>query len=162
MILIPSDFNGKHKISQDCYSELTAYINKYEPIYLIALLGVPLFRLFKDDLNEVTRLPNTERFEAIVNPIYERTGISEGLSEMLKGFVFWEYVKDNKFKVTESGVHVSTSDISRNASFTEFNIYGYYNDSVRNYKAIRNYIKANETIYPEFEGVDKQLAHWAL
>jgi hypothetical protein len=161
MILIPSDFQGVFKIGQS--SDLQAFIDKYEPMYLMNLLGIDLYLEFKDDFDKVKREPKEEIYKEIFKPILdEKYGYSEGIKEMLRGFIFFEYVRVNKFKVTESGVHVSRSDSTREPGFTEFNIYNYYNGSIKSYKVIRKYLIDNSEVYPKFNGVDKQIAHWAL
>jgi hypothetical protein len=166
MILIPSDFTGKHKIGLNDFSQLAAYITKYEPLYLMNLLGIELYQDFKEDIDEATRQPQSEEFKKIFEPLhYDLNGtqqLSEGIAEMLKGFIYFEYVRDVKFKATDGGIFVNNSTESRQAAFTEFNIYGFYNDSIRNYKAIRTYIKNNLELYPKFNGVDKQICHWVL
>jgi hypothetical protein len=156
MILIPSDFTGKHKVAQDCYSQLQAYINKYEPIYLINLLGSDLYKALKEDYNEDERKCTEERLQFILDSNY--TGpVYEGLIETLKGFIFFEYVRENRFKITETGIHVNTSDSSRQVAFSEFPLFRFYNDAIHNYKAIQYYLKAQKDIYPDFSGVSKSI-----
>jgi len=165
ILIQTTDFTGKHKIAQDCYTDLQAYIDKYEKKYLLDLLGATVYALFVADINEATMKPVTAKYLTLYNEFMEDEGdiiiFSEGLKEMLIGFIFFEFVKDYKFKITRAGVLVSNSDQNREAAWTEFDIYTRYNDAISTYNAIQWYIKSNRSEYPTYNGQTKGIAHWA-
>ena len=158
-ILEISDFDsGINTIRHNGYanSNLQWYIDKYEREYLIDLLGVTLYDLFITDLSG--GVPTTLIYQDIFNPIATVIGdenlVNRGMKEMLKGFVYFHYVRADMFKQTPTGAKSSKSDNSSSVTLTSLNIQGRFNDSVDDYKVIREYIKENETDYPTFLGVD--------
>jgi hypothetical protein len=165
LIIQKSDFVGKYSISQNTYSNLDNYINKYEELYLINLLGVELFKLFKLDV--VNHSPVTQKYLDIFNTIKEddtncnSIRISEGIKEMLLGFVYFEYLKDDKYKPTPSGTVASESENSRETGFEENGIYNRYNNSIKSYNTIQWFIEKDiNNNYPLYNGQPKELATW--
>jgi hypothetical protein len=157
-----TDFVGKFQINQNSYTQLDSYIDKYEQPYLMELLGAELYELFIADL--LNGKPQKAEYLSIYNIIVDqdcgKLMFSEGMVEMLKGFIYFEFVRDDKYKHTPSGIVVNRSDISREAGFSEFDIYGRYNDAVKNYDVIQWYIQKYKSDYPEFNGVPKSLVFW--
>ena len=158
-ILDISDFSsGENQINHNGYASnnLQWYIDKYEREYLIDLLGVTLYNLFIADLSG--GVPQsaiyTEIFEPIATVIDSKNLVNRGMKEMLKGFVYFHYVRDDMFKQTPTGAKASKSDNSTNVTLTSLNIQGRFNDSVDDFRVIQEYIKENETDYPTFLGVD--------
>lgn len=166
LLITTQDFTGKYKIAQNSFSELDAYINRYEAKYLIDLLGAELYKLFKNDINSGTKQPNTPIYKTIYDPILEDVNgciiNSDGLKNMILGFVYFEYLRDEKFKSTVSGKVVNSSEISRESTFDESNVYSRYNESIATYNTIRYYISLHLEDYPLFNGVSKKFAHWSL
>jgi hypothetical protein len=161
LIINKTDFNGKYKLSQGKFNDIDSYIAKYEEAYLIDLLGYPLFELFEAAIGIE---PIEEIYAKILEPFWEEVRCdilrSNGIKEMLLGFVWFEYVRDLPFKQTTIGVRVNESENSRESGATEYNIYGNYNNSVDTFKAIQAYIKENKTTYPTFKGIDKKYSYW--
>lgn len=164
LIIDKEDFTGKYAIAQNSFTDIDSYITKYEEKYLIDLFGVELFKLFKASVT--SQVPGPGVYKTIYDPILEDEGEcirkSEGIKTMLLGFVWFEFIRDQKYKATVSGHHVGATENSREASFDELNIYGRYNESIESYKTIQWYIEEHETEYPDYNGQCKGLAHWAL
>ena len=158
------DFIGTYKVAQNTYTDIDAYIAKYEESYLIDLLGVELFNLFKA---YVTTPLTNEDYLYIREPFkYDHNTCivsSEGMKSMLLGFVYFEYMRGQKIKKTISGAVVNQSENSREVSINNTDIYQKYNDSIRSYVAIQRYIRRNKAIkYPQFNGQCKYLAYWCI
>jgi hypothetical protein len=170
LIVNSADFTGKHRVSTNMFSELDAYINRYETRYLIDLLGKPLFDLFVADL--VMQVPQSAEYLAIYNQLdYDnligcecasRLNYSYGLKDMLLGFIYFDYMRDTKYKPTSTGVVANQYEVSREVSASGDNLYSRYNESVSSYRTIRNYIINNSATYPTFKGVCKDYASWCI
>ena len=158
-VLDIEDFStGTNTIRHNGYanSNLQWYIDKYERDFLIDLLGVPLYDLFIADLSGGVPVSAiyTDIFEPIATVIGTENLVNRGMKEMLKGFVYFHYVRDDMFKQTPTGAKSTQSDNSTNVTLTSMNIQSRFNDSVDDYKVIREYIKDNESDYPTFLGCD--------
>lgn len=166
LLIAKTDFTGKYKVAQNSYTDIDSYIEKYEEIYLAELLGADLFALFKADVNPTTKQPVTAIYLNIYNSFKTDEGncliVSEGMKKMILGFIYFEYVRDEKFKATMSGIVVSANEVSRESGFTEFNLYSRYNESIDTYDSIQWYICKNKTSYTEFNGQSKSRSHWAI
>jgi hypothetical protein len=82
---------------------------------------------------------------------------SYGIKEMLIGFLYFEIMKDAITMNTLAGTVTQKSENSAGAITT---IYGKYNDAVKTFQAIQDYILYNSGSYPSFRGQAKQYAHW--
>jgi hypothetical protein len=161
-----SDFGkGKYELHKGMYEQqkINEYIDKYERLYLINLLGGDLFTLFVADL--VAGVPVSPEYLSIYNAfVYDENYcgvvISDGMIEMIKGFIYFEYLKDQVNQVWVSGVVAPTGENSNNISTINQQIYTRYNDAVRIYRAIQRYICDNSQNYLDFNGVDKSFTHW--
>ena len=161
-----NDFGkGKFELHKGIYEndKIQAYINKYERQYLIKLLGAELFKDFESDL--VGGVPQEARFLALYNAFeYDDVNcgiyISEGMLDMIKGFVYYQYLKDKTNVVAVSGNVRQMGENSENVSTLNTMIYTRYNDSVRTYKAIQKFICDNNKDYLKFNGVKLGLAFW--
>ena len=161
------DFIGKFEIHQGMYDavNIDLYIQKYELRYLVELLGVDLFNEFYLDANaQPQHIPSNLLFLFIYNPFQYQNGMqyweilfSGGMKEMLLGFVYFEYMKDQITQNTLAGTVTQNSENSKGATTT---LYGKYNDAVKTYTAIQSYILYNSGSYPKFRGQPKQYAHW--
>jgi len=164
---------------------LLEYISKYEKKYLIDLFGFDLYELFIADLVDGT--PTSERFLDVYNVLYYNpvgnvfipidaayTGwasqfknckkeptYSEGISTMLKGFVFFHFVRDMDLNVSSTGVVVNKNENSdrADAKTLEF-IELRFNEAVDSFKVIRNYMIGNSSTYPEYDGVNHDKVNW--
>lgn len=162
-----ADFGkGKYELHTGMYEQdkINAYIDKYERQYLIKLLGVDLFKLFEADL--VAGIPQTPIYQTIYGPFeydYSLGGcivISEGMVEMIKGFIYFEYLKDQTNQIAVSGNVRPKGENSENVSTLNSMIYTRYNESIRTFKAIKTYICDNLSDYLEYNGVTLRTAYW--
>lgn len=162
LIIDTDDFTGRFHVAETSFSELSDWITGHEKKYLVQLLGVELFDLFKDNLNN--QVPQSARFTSIFNPVFadhdDEVKQNRGMKEMLLGFIRWEFLRDQKLKNTSSGTFVNESELSRAADRNE--IYRCYNDSVHDAQIIQWYIEENSEDYPEYNGQCFSFAHWAL
>lgn len=161
MILSTQDFTGKYQISTGMYdtAKLQDYINRYEPRYLKELFGVSLYNDFQSDLvNNVPQSPNfLILFNALssdlgynfyyFNGIYEGVNQidSEGIKEMLKGFIYFEYVKDLSNQITPIGLVKPQNENSTVANTLFSMMYTRYNEAIRSYNSIRDFIRQTRT-----------------
>lgn len=159
-----SDFTGKFALSTGMYANtnIQSYIDRYEDIYLSELLGIKLYNQFIADLN-ISNVPVTAKFTKIFNPFKEemdiRLIISKGMKDMLLGFIYFEYMKDSVTQTTPIGVVKQATENSTPIS-AHTPIYLRYNESVKTYRAIQDYIMLNLGTYPDFRGYNKQYAYW--
>jgi hypothetical protein len=152
MFLTVQDFTGKYQLSTGMYdvAKLQDYIDKYEKRYLIELFGAKLYDEFISDL-DVSNVPQSPNFLKIYDPFYENITfrqliISEGILEMLKGFVYFEYSKDLINQMTPYGNVRPISENSEPVSTLYSMIYARYNEAIKSYRAIQTYIMVNLTI----------------
>ncbi len=163
------DFTGKYAISQNAYnvSQIQSFIDKYEKVYLRDLLGLVTGDLLYADIAPVTFLPPVNAiYSVLFNPIAEvingREIISNGIKEMLLGFIYWHYTIKQPITNTLTGNVVQQNEVSRQADWSETDIYENYNEAVRTYTAIQYFINNDRTNYPDYSGKCKQLNHWAI
>jgi len=156
---------GKFELHHGMYEQtkIQAYIDKYERQYLVKLLGVDLFNLFVADL--VAGVPQSAIYLKIYNPFeYDNVNcyvyISEGMIDMIKGFVYYQYLKDLTNTVAVSGNVRPLGENSENVSTLNSMIYTRYNDSVRTYKTIQKYICDFNSDYLQYNGIGISTAYW--
>jgi hypothetical protein len=148
-----NDFKeGYNKIPFNSHSlnKLDTFITDYEKKYLYMIFGIELGDLIINDGNP----PATPKYLVLYNPLQVQAGrkiyISNGLKEVLKGFIRSEYMKELQKVDTTSG-QGSSSNENTNIS-TSANYYG-YNENVIQAKAIQYYIRNNSSDYPEFNAM---------
>lgn len=148
MYVQPSDFQNKYQLHQGMYDQakIQSYIDRYEKRYLIELLGPNLYdEMVADSISNVPQSPN---FKFIFNPFHvnvspSTTLISEGIEQMLLGFIYFEYVKDLINQMTPFGNVKPMSENSTVVSGNSTMMYNRYNEAVRTYRAIQMYISLN-------------------
>lgn len=176
----PSDYKGTVNIAQDKYDRaaLQDYLDELESSYLEDLLGCDLYALFVADL-DVNNVPQTARFLTIYNKfcfdidnccfidqlwLFNYTNYycnngqnkSRGMVEMLKGFLYFDYIRDQQITNSSIGANKSkgvASDLVSNKSTAMVRA---YNKSILDYWNIQYYLKDNEDVYPEFNGIIKE------
>jgi hypothetical protein len=162
LLIKKTDFTGKYALSLSISDSIDSFIAEYEAVYLRDLLGASLYTLFAADISN--NAPQTNKYQSLFNVIaedYNKEVIqNRGMKKMLIGFIWWEYVRLNKYKHTGTGVVVDSHEVSREADNTEEFLYSMYNESVRDYKVIQWYINQHLTDYPEFAGKVKKLSYW--
>ena len=143
MIVKPSEFTGFYKDSQNSYSkaELQLFIDKFEKLYLCRLLGADLYEDFINDL--VDGVPQSQKYVDIFNAFCKSEGRclyqSEGMKEMLKGFIYYEYVTTQNFQNTIAGTQRNESDNATQVSVTNLyrNSEQRFNLGVETYRSIQ-------------------------
>jgi len=157
--------SGTLLIASNKHTEDTvqAYIDENEVPYLEDMLGCELAALFIADL--VNGVPQTQRFINIFDPFCfddDCHGIqkSEGIKVMLKYFIYWEYIKQQRINNTNTGDVVNENEVSRVARPPETKLYSTYNKGIKTYDAIQWFICKNLTDYPEMKGIVKLKTSW--
>jgi hypothetical protein len=158
LLIQSDDFTGKWDLAKSNEDKIDDYIEEYEEMYLTELLGKDLFDLFAADVNLTTREPATPIYQKIFEPftvdingyIYS----SEGLKKMLLGFIYFQYVRDNRVKQTMNGAIDQQTEVGTASDYTF--LYPRYNKAVQTYSAIQAYIYDNLTDYLTFAGVNKK------
>lgn len=158
-VLTVSDFNSKFATARNEYtsSNVTEYISRYEDYYLVHLLGKELYDIFivsyDDNLS-----PDYTRSVALYNAFIEQYsgGIfqSQGIKDMLMGFVYFHYQRDIYTQPTTSGNVKNASQNSTSSGFVQNMMFQKYNESIDSYYAIQRYIIENSATYPEYDGVN--------
>ncbi len=144
---------------------LLVYITDFEKNYLQELLGCDLYDLYVADLDGQGN-PQTQRFIDIYDEFCideDDCGIqwkSEGIFQMTKEFVYWEYVRNQPVTNTSTGDVANQNEVSRETSSSETRIYRTYNEAINTYRAIQWFICDNETVYPEYNGINKRKTSW--
>lgn len=161
VLISSSDFVGRFAIPQTSFSVLDSFINDTEEAYLIDLFGFDFYQEFKADLS--AGVPQTARYLILFNELnfdYSYSVFkSKGLKEMLKCFIYFDYMRNVKFKATTQGVVVNSSDTSQNVVVG--NLYNYLNEAINIANAIQTYIVLknpndyNQVGMPVFNGYSK-------
>ena len=149
-----ADFEtGLYEINYNTYQEnnLQWYIDKYEKHYLLLLLGADEYASFIADLSG--GVPVTAKFEDIFNSFQEKINdelvISDGMKEMVQGFIYFHYVRDTNTRQTTVGVKRKKGENSTDISLTTAYIQKRFNDSVGTYHAIYKYMQENRVDYED-------------
>ena len=165
MFLATTDFTGKYQISNGASAQdakIDDYIADDQEKFLIDLLGCDLYALFIADL--VNDVPQTQRFIDIFNsfcidyPVGSGTKRrSKGIKLMLKGFTYFNIVRDSDFFNTISGNVKNNFSNSSAVSGSQMGLSERYNIAVGSYWAIQWFICDNAATYPEFNGIFKDV-----
>lgn len=146
VLITSSNFVGKFAIPQNSFSSLDAFINASEETYLVELLGANLYNSFKSNLTN--KVPVATNYLAIYNPFFEdfqeKICKSKGMVEMLCGFIYFDYMRNIKFKATTQGITTMVSDTGEKSAYG--NLYVLLNEATETYIAIQNYI---QFVHPE-------------
>lgn len=147
MFLTPNDFTGKFELHRGMYDQqkLVDYIARYEKRYLIDLLGAEYYDQFVSDLAGDPMVPQSPNFLFIFNPFHVdrtlcNTLISDGIVDMLKGFIYFEYTKDLTNQMTPFGGVIQKAENSTIASTIYSMMYNRYNESIRTFRAIQQWV----------------------
>lgn len=147
-----SDFNeGYWHIPSGCFdtTKLQAAIDFWEVDYVDQLLGCTEAALFRADL--VDGVPQDPTYLSYYTPFCftpsccEDEVVSKGMVDMLKGFIYYYYLRDNQLKITQSGLMQDISENSIVADLANLQIRTdeRRNRSVRTFNAIKNRVKDN-------------------
>lgn len=165
LIINKPDFVGKFSVGKTNYDSLDAYILRYEEFFLIELLGVELFKLFKTAYTGDPTLVATPIYKTIFDVIrIDEVGCApfqnNGMKSMILGMVWFAYVKEFDIKMTSSGAVIDASEVSSVADKSF--MYQRYNECIKDQNVIHWYIDKNIAVYPLFNGIEKRLSHWSL
>lgn len=167
IFLTEEDFSlGEYKIPMNkdlCNEDLVSYIEKYEIEITYDLFGCEMGKEFINDYNTTAGIMNSTAFQNLWNPICEDLGCyimkTDGYLDILKGFIFFYYMRDFQYKRTMTGVISLQNENSVNLNTNQWGLFNYYNNTIKKYKSLQNYIKIykNEYIeYTNFKGIDKK------
>lgn len=150
MFLTVSDFTGKFQLHTGMYdvTKLESYIERYEKKYLVQLFGVELYNDFMGDIE--AGMPKSPNFIKVFNPFNEQLNMctiamSEGILDMLKGFIYFEYAKDLVNQMTPFGNVAQQSENSVVVTPLYSMMYARYNESIKTYLAIQSYMMYNSS-----------------
>jgi hypothetical protein len=156
ILLSNNDFIGNYSIPQNIYTKelLDYYIDENEEPILYGLLGVDLANLFIADLSN--GVPQSARFLAIYNAFaynenYQMV-LSKGIKEMLKGFVYFDFVRNQQNESEISGATQKKGTNSTPSNYQGVWLVKFYNNACDTYKAIQEYIEKENATYPEYKG----------
>lgn len=165
MFLATTDFTGFYQVSNgNAYQDdkINTYIADAQPKFLRDLLGCTLYDLFIADL--VNDVPQTQRFIDIFDAFCTDDGNtngtqykSDGIKAMLKGFTYYNIVRDSDFFNTISGNVKNTFSNSLSVTDFEAGTNERYNVALGTYQVIQWYICDNASVYPEYNGMDKEV-----
>lgn len=151
-----TDFNGGEfnlAINQYQESHLQTVIDTTETKILNELFGFDLYHLFHQDL--VNDYPTSQRFIDVFEPLRfstPRKVMTQGIKEMLKGFIYFEYVRLTTSQHTTTGVSQTQGENSETRSMEHLNLTVKYNNSIVNFKGIQMYMENDSVLYPEYSG----------
>jgi len=75
---------------------------------------------------------------------------------MLKGFVFFQYMRDFPNQRDITGINRVDSENSNMVDFAQWGVSEFYNESIEDYNNIQYYIYENQDTYDAFNGVSKK------
>lgn len=169
VILTLDDFKtGYYRISLGTKQPITLQevMDQVEAKYIPELFGAELSALFLADL--VGGVPQTQRFIDVFNPFTVqdttifypgRIYTSEGIKTLLKGLVYFLYVRDTHSRVTDNGPKITRSENSEDPRGQLHDIHRRWNLSVQSWRAIQYRMDCEEpATYPEFEGLPLKTA----
>ena len=156
-LITVNDFVNKFELTLTDFntSELTEYIERYETITLIELFGKELYDLWvigiaaTDPIYEFLRDPFIVQLESgkILN--------SRGVNDTLLGVVYFYWSRDIMTQRSSNGSVQKKSENSENVSQFKANIQSRWDEAIRTYQAIQDYIIENDDVYPTYLGVCK-------
>ncbi len=156
------DFTGKYELHTGMYDQakLLEYIQIYEEQYLIDLFGATLYDEFINDLDN-SNYPESPNFQKVFDPFhldntsngfltsyntYNNVIVSKGILDMLKGFIYFEYVKDTANQITSQGQKIPQGENSLTATTLYNMMYTRYWEALKTYRAIQWYIYRNQDL----------------
>ncbi len=143
-------------------ADFEEYIDKYELTYLSKLFGKELYELFIADLAGGST-PTTPRFIFIFDPFLDQEHHclyeSKGIKEMLKGLLYFHYLRDRVSTVTTDGIQLTSSENAETMNGISHSLISRYNQGIETFKVIQHFMCDNPDIYPEFKGVYQHFAH---
>lgn len=165
-----TDYIGFYQIAKGGNNDekIETYIDAVEPNMLRNLLGCTLYDLFIADIDPVTNKPLTAKYLSLYNAFCVDVSIgsgdqkrSLGMVEMLKGFVYYNFVGDSDFFNTISGNVSNQFSNSLPVNTMQIGLTERYNLGLQTYEAIQWFICDNSTDYPEYNGINLNVFGWS-
>lgn len=158
LIVNKADFVGKYNLAKSITDKIDAFISQYETKLIYELFGKELGDLFIADLSN--QAPQSTRFTDIFGylevEIYCEDVVSDGIKDMLLGFIYTYYKRDYPIQDSMVGSVQNDSETAQKVDLSF--ILRPYNDAVRSHNVIQTYMKRNYSTYPEFNGKEKRYA----
>jgi len=157
-IVTTTDFINKFELTLTDFNtaKLTAYIDRYETITLIELLGKELYDLYVTGIAGANPIYEQLRDAFTVQLLSGEILDSRGVVDMLTGMIYFYYSRDINTQVTENGNVISKGENSDRASAFKANVQSRWMESKETYNAIQDYILDNSSVYPTFLGYEPQ------
>ena len=167
MILDENSFQyGRYKIALDPEqdTDIGLYIDSVEEEYLPKLFGKELYDLFVIDWTTIpVGTPTDLRFKEVFDPFTKQNDCvmiqSIGMEDMLKGFVYYLFLRDDVTRSTTVGLERILGENVESVSAIGHDITSRYNESVDTFQTIQYYMDIfDEVTYPEYKGVKVNFA----
>jgi hypothetical protein len=137
-MITQANFVGKYQVAVNNFTQLTPYINRYEPILINELFGAELAIDFNAD-------PEDEIWDDV-------KAIGFGLESLLTGMVYFQYVRDLPFRVTNMGVVYNMDENSMNV-IPALTLRQRYNECVNDWNEMAKYLRDN---FENYKGIKKK------
>lgn len=168
LILTIEDFDfGQYEIALDPEQEqdLDRYIDEAESEYLPKLFGKDLYDLFVIDWNSPPAgVPTDPRFGKVYEPLLEQNDCvmvqSLGMLDMLKGIVYYLFIRDQITRSTTLGVDSFLGENVEAKTAIQHDTTRRFNTAIDTFETIQYYMHTfNSDDYPEYRGVDVAFAN---
>ena len=162
MIVETTDFTDKWAITIAYGSnKLQEYIDEYEPLILAELLGVDFADEIKGQFEAGDLTPENEKVFNKNTFNIEKCGKvwlfrSEGIKTMLKNFIYAHVQVGDLGTPTSQGKIKMDSEGGNLVNDNYTDRFRFYNNGVKTFRAIQEFIKDNKEDYPLFKGIEKQ------
>jgi hypothetical protein len=140
-ILIPN-LTGVSPVIAGNVEEVTRFIKKYEPDYLLNVLGEELYDALKTGL---AANPIEAKWTVLKNKFIN----ADIPASPIAGYVYFHVMRDRFTTTTALGEVENAAENSINA-LNSYKIASAYNEAVREGKKIRSWLSENTSTYPEF------------
>jgi hypothetical protein len=137
-MITQANFVGKYQVAVNNFTQLTPYINRYEPKLINELFGAELAIDFNAD-------PEDEIWDDV-------KAIGFGLESLLTGMVYFQYVRDLPFRVTNMGVVYNLDENSTNV-MPALTLRQRYNECVNDWNEMAKYLRDN---FEKYKGIKKK------
>jgi hypothetical protein len=133
-----ANFVGKYQVAVNNFTQLTPYITRYEPKLINELFGAELAIDFNAD-------PDDDIWDDV-------KAIGFGLESLLTGMVYFQYVRDLPFRVTNMGVVYNLDENSTNV-MPALTLRQRYNECVNDWNEMAKYLRDN---FENYKGIKKK------
>ena len=129
-----SDFKGKFQITENKFTDITPYIDRYEGTIFIELMGKELSEDFIND-------PTDSKWD-------DFKAIGFGIKSLIVGLVYFEYVRDLPYRMTNKGM-VYQMDENANQVIHAHILRQRYNECINDWREMQKYLRGE---FDEFAG----------